>query len=383
MSKKKADVMAKEREFFVHGNEELGVPGCVKNGVDEAIANKIFDEMAAFASYAFNKSHAAAYAVVAYETAYLKCYYPLDFMAALLTSVRSNAPKMANYIEAVKRMGIKMLPPDVNVGLGEFSVDKGGIRYGMSAIRSVGDSVVDEILREREENGPFTDLSDFIRRLSNKEANKRTIESFIFAGAFDSFGVNRRQMNLVYPEIIDQINAEKKRSMTGQMNLMEFLGQEEAEKTKISYPNMPEFPKEEILEREKEVLGIYVSGHPLDSYKDLIDRFATASTLDFIPEEGTGKTTARDNGNYTLCGLVEQINVKMTRNNEAMAFVTLEDLYGQIEVVVFPKVYDTARMVLDKNRGIIVSGRASISEEEGKLGLVFVEIADATAIIKV
>ena len=367
MSKKKADVMAKEREFFVHGNEELGVPGCVKNGVDEAIANKIFDEMAAFASYAFNKSHAAAYAVVAYETAYLKCYYPLDFMAALLTSVRSNAPKMANYIEAVKRMGIKMLPPDVNVGLGEFSVDKGGIRYGMSAIRSVGDSVVEEILREREENGPFTDLSDFIRRLSNKEANKRTIESFIFAGAFDSFGVNRRQMNLVYPEIIDQINAEKKRSMTGQMNLMEFLGQEEAEKTKISYPNMPEFPKEEILEREKEVLGIYVSGHPLDSYKDLIDRFATASTLDFIPEEGTGKTTARDNGNYTLCGLVEQINVKMTRNNEAMAFVTLEDLYGQIEVVVFPKVYDTARMVLDKNRGIIVSGRASISEEEGKL----------------
>ena len=260
-----------------------------------------------------------------------------------------------------------MLPPDVNVGRGAFSVDSGGIRYGLSAIRSVGDSVVDEILREREENGPFSDLSDFIRRLSNKEANKRTIESFIFAGAFDSFGQNRRQMNLMYPEIIDQVNAEKKRSMTGQMSLMEFLGEEEAEKTKITFPNMPEFPKEEILAKEKEVLGIYVSGHPLDAYKDLMERYATASTLDFLPEEETGKTVAVDNRNYTLCGLVEQVNVKMTRNNEAMAFVTLEDIFGQIEVVVFPKVYDGARLMLQPNQGSIVSGRASISEEEGKL----------------
>ncbi len=367
MSKKKADVMAKEREYFVYGNEELGVPGCIRNGVDEATANKIFDEMAAFASYAFNKSHAAAYAVVAYETAYLRCYYPLDFMAALLTSVRANSAKLAGYIEAVKRMGIRMLPPDVNLGRGEFSVDQGGIRYGMSAIRSVGDSVVEEILREREANGPFQDLTDFIRRLSNREANKRTIESFIFAGAFDSFGQNRRQMNLMYPEIVEQVTAEKKRSMTGQMSLMDFLGEEEMEKTKITFPNMPEFPKEEILEKEKEVLGIYVSGHPLDEYKELMDRCSTASTLDFVPEEETGQTTAHDNGNYTLCGLVEQITVKMTRNNEAMAFVTLEDLFGQIEVVVFPKVYDNCRMLLEKNKGIIVRGRASISEEEGKL----------------
>ena len=367
MSKKKADVMAKEREYFVYGNEELGVPGCIKNGVPEAVANKIFDEMAAFASYAFNKSHAAAYAVVAYETAYLKCYYPLDFMAALLTSVRSNSPKLANYIEAVKRMGIRLLPPDVNKGRGEFSVDSGGIRYGMSAVKSVGDTVVEEILREREANGPFADLADFIRRLSNKEANKRTIESFIYAGAFDSFGQNRRQMILMFPEIVDQANLEKKQSMTGQMSLMDFLGEEEVQKTKITYPNMPEFPKEEILQKEKEVLGIYVSGHPLDSYKDLVDRYATASTLDFVPEEDTGTTVAKDNMNYTMCGMVEQINVKMTRNNEAMAFVTLEDLYGQIEVVVFPKVYDTARLSLEINKGILVRGRASISEEEGKL----------------
>ena len=367
MSKKKADVMAKEREYFVYGNEELGVPGCIKNGVPEEIANKIFDEMAAFASYAFNKSHAAAYAVVAYETAYLRCYYPLDFMAALLTSVRSNSAKLANYIEAVKRMGIRLLPPDVNVGRGEFSVDSGGIRYGMSAVRSVGDTVVDEILREREENGPFEDLTDFIRRLSNKEANKRTIESFIYAGAFDSFGQNRRQMILMFPEIVDQVNAEKKQSMSGQMSLMDFLGEEEVVKTKKVFPDLPEFPKEEILQKEKEVLGIYVSGHPLDAYKDLLDRYATASTLDFVPEEETGTTTAQDNMNYTMCGMIEQINVKMTRNNEAMAFVTLEDLYGQIEVVVFPKVYDSCRMFLENNKGILVRGRASISEEEGKL----------------
>ena len=367
MSKKKADVMAKEREYFVYGNEELGVPGCIKNGVPEEIANKIFDEMAAFASYAFNKSHAAAYAVVAYETAYLKCYYPLDFMAVVSNSTAEGGPKLANYIEAVKRMGIRLLPPDVNVGRSEFSVDSGGIRYGMSAVKSVGDIVVEEILKEREENGPYTDLSDFVRRLSNKEANKRTVESFIYAGAFDSFGQNRRQMILMYPEILDQAAAEKKQSMSGQLSLMDFLGEEEVKKSKIAYPNMPEFPKQEILQKEKEVLGIYVSGHPLDSYKDLIGKYATANTLDFIPEEETRHTVAQDNRNYTLCGMVEQINVKMTRNNEAMAFVTLEDLYGQIEVVVFPKVYESARMYLEINKGILVRGRASISEEEGKL----------------
>ena len=367
MSKKKKEVMEKEREYFVHGNAELGVPGCIKNGVDEKTANKIFDEMAAFASYAFNKSHAAAYAVVAFETAYLKCYYPLDFMAALLTSVRGNAPKMANYIEAVKRMGIKMLPPDVNKGKGSFSVDAGGIRYGLSAIRSVGDGVVEEILTERENGGPYKDLTDFVRRLSVKAANKRCIESFIYAGAFDSFGKNRRQMNLVYQDILEQVSQEKKKNMSGQMSLMDFLGAEEQFKAEVTYPNLPEFPMEELLEKEKEVLGLYVSGHPLDSYKELLDRYSNASTLDFMKDEETGEITAQDKLFYNMCGLVEQISVKMTRNNDSMAFITLEDLYGQIEVVVFPKVFDTCRGFLEKNKGILVRGRASISEEEGKL----------------
>ncbi|MBR6173401.1 MAG: DNA polymerase III subunit alpha [Eubacterium sp.] len=367
MSKKKQSVMEKEREYFVYGNEEMGVPGCIKNGVDEQTANLIFDKMTDFASYAFNKSHAAAYAVVAYETAYLKCYYPLDFMAALLTSVRANAPKLANYIEAVKRMGIKMLPPDVNCGEGNFSVDGKGIRYGLSAIRSVGDGVVEEIIDERNRNGHFTDLTDFVRRLSNRAANKRSLESFIYAGAFDSFGKNRRQMNLVFPDILDAVSRERKKSMSGQMTLLDFLGEDEMKKSDIVYPNLPEFPKDELLEKEKEVLGIYVSGHPLDADKDLMDRYGTATTLDFLVDEDTGRTNAVDQKTYSVCGLVEQISVKLTRNNDTMAFLTLEDLYGQIEVVVFPKVYDEARLILEKNKGILVKGRASISEEEGKL----------------
>ena len=367
MSKKKKEVMEKEREYFVHGNRELGVPGCVANGVNEKIANRIFDEMEVFASYAFNKSHAAAYTVVTYQTAYLKTYYPLDYMAALLTSVRANAPKLANYIEAVKRMGIKMLPPDVNKGRGSFSVDGDGIRYGLSAIRSIGDGVVEELLEERENNGSYKDLADFARRLSGKVTNKRCIESFIFSGAFDCFGKNRRQLNLVYPDILDQVNDEKKKSMTGQMSLMEFLGEEEQHKSDIAYPNLPEFPKEELLEQEKKILGIYVSGHPLDAYAEMIDRYATASTLDFIPEEETGEMNAQDKQYYSMCGMVEQINVKLTRNNDPMAFITLEDMFGQIEVVVFPKVFDVCRGFLEKNRGILVRGRASISEEEGKI----------------
>ena len=367
MSKKKKEVMEKEREYFVYGNEELGVPGCVKNGVDEATANKIFDEMATFASYAFNKSHAAAYAVVAYETAWLKCFYPLDFMAALLTSVRANAPKLANYIEAVKRMGIKMLPPDVNKGQGNFSVDGKGIRYGLSAIRSIGDGVVEEILDEREKGGEFRDLTDFVKRLSGKVANKRCIESFIYAGAFDSFGKNRRQMIVAYPDILDQVSDERKKNATGQMSLLEFLGEEEFKKSEVRFPDLAEFPLEERLAQEKNVLGIYVSGHPLDSYSELIDRYSSASTLDFVPEEETGRMAVQDRQSVALCGLIEQISVKLTRNNDTMAFITVEDIYGQIEVVAFPKVYDSCRGFLEKNKGVLIRGKASVSEEEGKI----------------
>ena len=367
MSKKKADVMAKERQFFVYGDKESGVLGCVSKGIDEKIANKIFDEMTDFASYAFNKSHAAAYAVVAYETAYLRCHYPLDFMAALLTSVRDNSQKLSKYINAVKKMGIKLLPPDVNVGKGAFSVDGNAIRYGMSAIKSIGDSVVEMILQEREANGPFRDLKDFISRVSSKEANKRTIESFINSGAFDSFGVNRRQMTDVYPKIIDEVADEKKKSTSGQISLMDFMGEEEKKAFGIKYPDLPEFDKDTFLRQEKEALGLYVSGHPLDSIKDFLEKKTTATTLDFEPDEDTMVTEARDGFTYKIGGLVDVVNTKITRKGDNMAFVTIEDLYGTIEVVVFPKTFEQCREKLAEGIPVIVEGRASISEKESKL----------------
>ncbi|MBO4591980.1 MAG: DNA polymerase III subunit alpha [Eubacterium sp.] len=367
MSKKKASVMAKEREYFVYGDKEKGVPGCINNGISEEIANKIFDEMTDFASYAFNKSHAAAYAVVAYQTAYLKCYYPLDFMAALLTSVRDNSTKLMKYIEAVKKMGIKMLPPDVNEGKKGFSVSGSNIRYGMSAIKSIGDAVVDAIIEERETNGKFKDLKDFISRMSGKEANKRTVESLVMAGAFDSFGVNRRQMTMVYPSIIDQVNEEKKKNASGQMSLVDFMQEEEAKAFEVKYPDVPEFSRDILLSGEKDILGLYVSGHPLDDVKDMLEKLTNITTADFVIDEETLETGAKDNMQYTIGGLIESVNQKLTRNGENMAFIQLEDLYGTVEVVVFPKVYEKYRRLLTENQAIIVKGRSQVSERDSKI----------------
>ncbi|MBO6166193.1 MAG: DNA polymerase III subunit alpha [Eubacterium sp.] len=367
MSKKKADVMAKERQYFVYGDEASGVPGCIKKGIDEKIANKIFDEMTDFASYAFNKSHAAAYAVVAFETAYLRCHYPLDFMAALLTSVRDNSQKLSKYIDAVRKMGIKVLPPDINKGEGAFSVDGDAIRYGMSAIKSIGDSVVDMILTEREEHGPYRDLKDFITRMSSKEANKRTIESFIFSGAFDSFGANRRQMIEVYPKIIDEVASEKKKATSGQISLMDFMGEEEKKAFDVAYPDVPEYDKDTFLRMEKDALGLYVSGHPLDSVKDVLSRETTATTLDFVIDEETEKTEAVDGRNYRIGGLIDEVNLKVTRKGDNMAFLRIEDLFGTMEVVVFPNVFLRCRDKLETNKAVIIEGNASVSERDSKL----------------
>ena len=367
MSKKKADVMAKERQYFVYGNEESGVPGCIKNGISETIANKIFDEMTDFASYAFNKSHAAAYAVVAYETAYLRCHYPLDFMSALLTSVRDNSQKLSKYIVAVKKMGIKVLPPDVNKGEGVFSVDGDAIRYGMSAIKSIGDNVVETILEARRTGGPFRDLKDFIERVSNKEANKRTIESFIDSGAFDSFGYNRLQMKEVYPKIIDEVNQEKKKATSGQISLLDFMGAEDKKAFDIEYPDVPEYDKETFLRAEKDALGLYVSGHPLDSYADILKKETTANTMDFYIDEETLTTEAKDGMTYRMGGVIDELTLKVTRNGENMAFLRLEDVYGSLEVVIFPRVFEKCRYKLEDNKAIIVEGRAQISEKESKI----------------
>ena len=367
MSKKKAGVMEKEREYFVYGNEELGVPGCIKNGISEEVANKIFDEMTDFASYAFNKSHAAAYCVITYQTAYLKRYYPLDYMAALLTSVRDKSEKLKTYIEAVRRMGIKILPPDVNYGEGRFTVAEDGIRYGMSAIKSVGDAVVDAIVEERRANGLFKDLKDYISRMSGKEANKRTIESFILAGAFDSFGANRKQMMTAYPDIASAVSAEKKKNASGQMSLLDFMSEEDSEQFQVDYPDVPEFSKDIILSGEKQMLGLYISGHPLDNVRELLEKQTNIKTSDFEIDEETGLVSAVDGRNYTLGGLIESINTRITRKGENMAILSVEDLYGSMEVIVFPQAYEKYRSLLEVNNAVIIKGRAQVSDDESKL----------------
>lgn len=367
MSKKKTEVMKQERQNFVYGNEAEGVPGCVKNGIPEEVANNIFDEMIDFAKYAFNKSHAAAYAVVAYQTAYLKCYYPVEFMAALLTSVMGNADKVSEYIFHCRQMNIKILPPDVNEGEGNFSVSNGAIRYGLSAIKSLGKSVIDAIVMEREANGRFLNIKDFVERLSSKEVNKRTIESFIKAGAFDSLGATRRQHMLMYISVIDGVNQEKKKAMTGQMSLVDFFSEEDKKEFEISYPNVDEYEKEQLLAMEKEVLGIYVSGHPLEAYVDSITKLTTATTADFLIDEETGRAKAQDQASYIIGGMISSKTVKITKNNQNMAFITIEDLLGNVEVIVFPRDYMKFQHLLEEDKKVYIRGRASISEEVGKL----------------
>ncbi len=381
MSKKKEDVMKRERQYFVYGNPEEGVPGCVARGISEQAANKIFDDMIDFAKYAFNKSHAACYAIVAYQTAYLKCHYPKEYMAALISSVMNNSDKVQMYIQTCKSMGIAVLPPDVNTGSGDFSVDGDAIRYGMSAIKSVGDGVTEAICREREEGGPFTGLQNFIERMSNKEANKRTIESFIAAGAFDSFGATRKQMMMVYPLILDQIAKEKKSAMTGQMSLMDFVTDEDGKSGfTIEYPPVGEFDKEDLLAREKEMIGIYLSGHPLDAYKDLLAEKTTASSYEFLWDEETGSFRVKDKVRYTLGGIIESVSVKTTKRGDSMAFLTIEDMMGEVEVIVFPREYMRYRDMLVTDSKVFVTGNASVSDEECKLILselhTFAEIAE-------
>lgn len=367
MSKKKGDVMARERQNFVYGNADEKIPGCINNGIDEKTANQIWDEMLDFAKYAFNKSHAAAYAVVAYRTAYLRCHYPVEFMAALLTSVLGNTAKIAEYSYACRKLGIEILPPDINYGEGAFSVDHGNIRYGMTAIKSLGKPVIDAIIRERKDNGKYKDFKDLVERLSSKEINKRTVENLIKSGALDSFGVTRKQQMLVYAGVIDSIQKERKNEIAGQMSLMDLLGEEEKESFQISYPDVGEYEKEQLLAMEKEVLGIYVSGHPLDDDVTLLEQSVTAHTSDFVMDEETGKTKIHDQQSCILGGIISELTVKLTRRNQNMAFLTLEDLRGTVDVVVFPRQFAAYQSLLKEDAKIFIKGTAQVSEEESKL----------------
>ncbi len=362
MSKKKGDVMKKERQSFVYGNEAEGVPGCVNNGISEATANKIYDEMIDFAKYAFNKSHAAAYAVVSYQTAYLKYYYPVEFMAALMTSVIDNSTKVAEYIYSTRQMGIKILPPDINKGEGDFSVDNGCIRYGLAAIKSVGRPVIQAIAEERNARGPYKNLKDFIERLSGKETNKRTLENFIKAGVFDSFGGTRKQFMMIYLRVLEQVSQERKYSMTGQMSLFDFVDEEQKKEFDIPLPDVGEYEKETMFAFEKEVLGVYLSGHPLEDYEEKWRKSISKTTLDFQIDDETGRARVRDGAKETVGGMIIEKTIKYTKTNQTMAFLTIEDLAGTVEVVVFPRDYERNQSFLNEDSKVFVRGR--VSEED-------------------
>ena len=363
MSKKKAAVMEKERQNFVYGNEAEGVPGCIANGIPEQTANKIYDDMIDFAKYAFNKSHAAAYAVVSYQTAFLKYYYPVEFMVALMTSVIEMPIKVAEYIQVCRKMNIKILPPDVNRGAYGFSVDNGAIRYGLSAIKSVGRPVIDALVEEREANGEYRSLKDFIERLTGT-VNKRAIENFIKAGALDCLEGNRRQKMVVYSQIVDSIAQEKKNSFAGQMSLFDLVGEEDKKDYEIRMPDVEEYDKDMILGFEKDVLGIYLSGHPLEKYRSIMEKMISARTIDFQPDDETGIPKVYDGQKVIIGGMITEKTIKYTRNNKVMAFLTVEDLMGTVEIVVFPRDYEKWQTLINEDARVFIQGRVNAEDDK-------------------
>ena len=372
MSKKKGDVMEKERQVFVYGDPDTNVPGCVNNGIDEKTANKIYDEMIDFAKYAFNKSHSVCYAVVSYQTAFLKYYYPVEYMAALMTSIHDNTVKVSEYIYACRQMGIKILSPDINRGYGDFSVDEGGIRYGLAAIKGVGIPVIESIVKERELYGEYKNLEDFIQRVSDRGIiNKRVMESFIKAGALDSLEGTRKQFMTVYIRIMDQISHEKKNSMAGQMSLFDLVEDEQKNEFQIKLPDVGEYDKETKLALEKEVLGVYVSGHPLEEHAEQWKRCVSASTADFIPDELSGRCKVHDGSKEIIGGMITEKTVKYTKTNQMMAFITVEDLLGTVEVIIFPRDFEKYKMFINEDSKVFIKGR--VSEEEDKPGKLICE----------
>lgn len=388
MGKKKLDVMAKEREIFIHGqvdeNGNVVVPGCVRNGIDEKSANKIFDEMAEFAKYAFNKSHAACYAVVSYRTAYLKTYYPQEFMAAMLNSFLGNLDKIPEYIDECKRLKIEILKPDINRSFTKFTVDNGKIRFGLGSIKNVGVAAVDAIVRNREKNGEYKSFTDFCERMQEEAVNKKCIESLIKAGAFDSFSETRSTLMASFEDIIDTINGSSRKSMQGQVSMFDMGGnnddsENELEKLKYNYTTLKEYTDQELLSMEKEMLGIYISGHPLEKYREQILKQANINTLqikeyselsqmenenlEMIDNRGTSGTL-QDGQFVKFVGIITSVKKKYTKNNKIMAFVTLEDLYGSIEVIIFENCYmQCSNELIDENI-VLVEGRLSIREDE-------------------
>mgnify|MGYP002543299789 CR=1 FL=1 len=363
MSKKKHAVMEAEREHFVHGCTEPGheCPGCVANGISEKVANEIYDEMSSFASYAFNKSHAACYAYVAFQTAYLKCHYPSEFMAALLTSVLDNTDKVIEYSGECARLGIKVLPPDVNISNGGFTADNGKIRFGLNAVKNVGRNLIERVVEERKEK-PYSSLYDFCKRMHGTELNRRAVECLIKAGAFDSMGVNRHSLVEAVDGIIKSVESDSRRNLEGQLDLFSVMSGESQTSDTDSYEikPFPEYSHTELLQQEKEVSGLYLSGHPLDAYREQSARFASNSI-----KELTGEDAHKLDGNHVriVCTIVKN-RMMTTKSNTMMAFTSVVDLTGTMEVIVFPRVLDTFRDALKENAVVVIEGRLSVREDE-------------------
>ncbi len=368
MSKKKQYVMEQERKNFTYGNKEEGVPGCEANGISAQVANQIYDTMMDFAKYAFNKSHAACYAVVSYQTAYLKYYHPVEFMAALLTSVIDKSTKVSEYIMTCRNMGIQILPPDINMGESGFAVSGNEIRYALTAIKSVGYPVIKAVVEERRARGPYQNLKDFISRMADKDMNKRAVENFIKAGALDSLGGTRKQFMSIYVQIMDNLHQDKKNNMAGQMSLFDIASEEDKESFEVKLPDVGEYSKEMKLSFEKEVLGIYVSGHPLEEYQEIWKKHITNTTTDFTLDEETGEPHVTDGESVTIGGMIADKKLKYTKNEKVMAFLQIEDLVGTVEVIVFPRDYERNANKLIEDQKVFVKGRVSVEEDkDGKL----------------
>lgn len=392
MGKKKLDVMAKEREIFIHGqldeNGNIVVPGCVRNGIDEKSANTIFDEMAEFAKYAFNKSHAAAYAVLSYQTAYLKTYYPAEFMAAMLNSFLGNLDKIPGYIDECKRLNIDILKPDINKSYTKFTVDEGKIRFGLGSIKNVGTSAVDEIVKIRNDGGAYQDFADFCERIKDVSVNKKCVESLIKAGAFDSFEQTRATLMESFEAIIDSISDSSKKSFDGQVSMFDLGGTSEQEKKemqelKYTYKIALEYSEKELLSMEKEMLGLYISGHPLEELREEIEKQTNINTYQMrqagasdlsdearleMLEQGNILTKTgeklQDGKPVKYAGIISSVKKKYTKNNKIMAFVTIEDLYGVAEIIVFESCYQNCSNLLMVDNIVLVEGRLSVREDE-------------------
>ena len=415
MGKKKLDVMAKEREVFIHGqvdeNENIIVPGCVRNGIDEQSANKIFDEMAEFAKYAFNKSHAAAYAVLSYQTAYLKAYYPEEFMAATLNSYLGNLDKIPYYIEECKRLKIEILKPDINKSETKFTVDTEvqreekldkypeqkekkdcsmtgcikKIRFGMGSIKNVGNAAIEAIVNERNRNGEYKSFTDFCERIQGEAVNKKCVESLIKAGVFDEFEQTRSTLMASFEEILDSISDSSKKNFKGQVSMFDLGGgseeeKNEIEKLKYNYYTLKEFSDKELLSMEKEMLGLYISGHPLSNLKEKIERLTNINSLKVrsaIDEQiETGKYPYRDGQIVKYAGIIDSIKKKYTKNNKIMAFINIEDLYGSMEVIAFETSYQISSQSLLEDNIVYIEGRVSIKEEDQTITIIANKIED-------